>query len=71
MTEKITILRTKQVCEKLCVGTTTLFTTYIKQNPTFPKPTKIGGTNAWKESDIDDWINQQIENQQSQNEVTA
>lgn len=70
MNTKIKILRTKQVCEKLCIGVTTLFTTYMKDD-SFPKSFRLGGTNAWKESDIDDWINQQMEKQQSQSEVSA
>lgn len=68
MNEKISIIRTKQVCEKLSIGTTTLHTRYMK-DPSFPKCIKLGGNNAWNEADIDAWLVEKLETKQK--EVTA
>ncbi|MBS9780138.1 MAG: AlpA family phage regulatory protein [Moraxellaceae bacterium] len=59
------LIRSKQLCEKLCISTTTLFTNFMKDD-TFPKATKIGGTNAWFEHEIDTWLDQQREKQRAE-----
>ncbi len=73
MNEKVeskNLIRSKQLCEKLCVSTTTLFTVFMKDE-TFPTSMKIGGTNAWFEHEIDTWLDQQREKQNIENEEVA
>ncbi len=50
------LLRKPQVLEKIGISNSTLY--YFIDEGTFPKPLKLGKrTVAWKESEIDEWIN--------------
>ncbi len=60
MPDNIKIIRTKQVCEKLSIGVTTLHTKYMK-DPSFPPCRKLGGNNAWIEAEIDKWLAEKLE----------
>ncbi|MBS9778632.1 MAG: AlpA family phage regulatory protein [Gammaproteobacteria bacterium] len=54
-TEGKKLIRAKQLCEKLSIANSTLYSIYMKRDD-FPKSIKIGGNNAWVESEIDSWI---------------
>ena len=51
----IQLLTTKQVCILLCVSDRTLYN-WGKNNPDFPKAIKLGGTNRYRESEIESFI---------------
>lgn len=50
------LLTTKQVCDLLCVTDRTLYN-WGKNNPDFPKAIKLGGTNKYRQSEIETFVN--------------
>jgi prophage regulatory protein len=50
------LLKAKQICEKIGFSLPTLWRK-VKNDPTFPKPFKIGANStAWDAQEIDAWI---------------
>ncbi len=56
------LIRARQLCEKLSIANSTLYSVYMKRAD-FPASIKIGGSNAWIESEIDNWIENEREKQ--------
>lgn len=49
----------KQVCEKVCLGQSTIYRMITKGQ--FPKPFPlVGNRTAWLESDIDNWLAERV-----------
>ncbi|KGJ89515.1 helix-turn-helix transcriptional regulator [Colwellia psychrerythraea] len=49
------LLTTKQVCDLFVVTDRTIYN-WSKKNPNFPKAIKLGGTNKYRQSDIESFI---------------
>ena len=56
----IQLLTTKQVCEIFCITDRTLYN-WTKSNPDFPKVIKLGGTNKYRQSEVESFIESQSE----------
>jgi prophage regulatory protein len=55
------LLRMPQVLDRVGLKKTVIYER-IKAG-TFPKPIKLGSASAWPESEVDNWIAQQVEQQ--------
>lgn len=55
------LLRMPQVLDRVGLKKTVIYER-IKAG-TFPKPIKLGSASAWPESDVDNWIAEQVEQQ--------
>jgi len=74
------IIRRKQLEARLGLSRSTIYGKLINNpnrpneyDPTFPKPIRLGGDNSravgWLESEVDAWLNAQIEKSRSEAEV--
>lgn len=74
------IIRRKQLEARLGLSRSTIYGKLTNNpnrpkeyDPTFPKPIRLGGENSravgWLESEIDVWLNAQIENSRSKAEA--
>ncbi len=55
------LLRMPQVLDRVGLKKTVIYE-WIKAG-TFPKPIKLGSASVWPESDVDNWIAEQVEQQ--------